>query len=279
MTKIIAELCVNHMGKTEIAESMIFSAKEVGVDMVKIQSFQSNKLKKGNKEDYKIYELTDDQHIVICELCKKYEIELLTTCFDTGRIPFLKNLGFNKIKIASPDIVNYELLDSVFENFNEVIVSTASATRNEIDKFVIRYRKYKNGNNITLMHCNPHYPTDLIQVNLLNMIDFKNQYHGFNVGFSDHTIGTDASKIAICLGADYIEKHMTLNRYLPGPDQSMATTVDEFEELVEWNKKVTAIMGPKYEQYINPDILSLELFTEDVNSEYIDNFRNRWINE
>lgn len=262
-TKIIAELCANHMGNGKVLESMIRLASESKIDIVKIQSYDSSKLIKGVVNDYKKYELTDRDHFLVKQFCNKYNIELLTTCFDTGRVDFLKNsLGFKKIKIAGPDVVNYKLLDKVFDNFEEVLVSTAAATMKELEEFYKRY----HGCHFILMHCNPYYPTPLNKVNLMRMIKIREKFclNTSGVGFSDHTLGTEAAKMAICYGAVYVEKHFTLCRDLPGPDQFMSSTIDDFKDIVAWRDSFDMIVNTSDED--QPD------------ESYIKNFRDRWKN-
>jgi len=246
MSYIIADLCANHTGNVEIAKSMIKCLGDVGVDYAKVQSINHHNLvqKPGvtdiehyyNKLYYKEVELSNEDHFEIKKACDDNNVKMLCTCFNIDRIPFLKELKLDVVKVASPDLTSYKMIDALLSCHKRVIVSTAGCTQGELNNSFNRY-----GSNVTFMYCNPYYPTPLDKVSMAVLI---NQFKGkVNFGYSDHTMGTEASKYAICLGAEYVEKHFTLNRNLPGRDQFMSTTIDEFKELVEWQKVVVEMTG------------------------------------
>ena len=90
---------------------------------------------------------------------------------------------------------------------------------------------------------------------------------GCRFGYSDHTLGTEAGKYAICIGAEYLEKHFTLNRYLPGRDQKMSSTMDEMKELANWAKLVEGMAGIE-----DPDLTDADLiFRENYIGKWGDN--------
>ena len=94
---------------------------------------------------------------------------------------------------------------------------------------------------VVFFHCVTKYPCPLDEINMDRMVYLREK--GLHVGYSDHSIGVDAGKYAICLGAEYIEKHFTLNRSLPGRDQKMSATIEEISELVRWGKLVDSMRG------------------------------------
>ncbi len=242
MTRIIADACCNHMGDRRIMEAMIRAAAGAGVDIVKFQSFRADKLRKDWPDYdnahayYKAHELSESDHIWLMEKCREYGVSFLTTAFDLDTVDMLADLGLKQVKIASPDCNNWALIDKCLEVFEKVFISTGMHAREEIVQLVGRIRAKKKINNVSIFYCVSSYPAHPEVLFLGNMNIFYS-------GFSDHTLGTDAAKLAIALGADYVEKHLTLNRNLPGKDQAFAGTVEEFREICQWRDKVKAMMG------------------------------------
>jgi len=245
-TMIIAEAAANHAGKIDIAKNMVRVAAECGADYIKFQSWQSKNLKQGdpNYERHKKSELSDKDHYVLLEECKKHKIKFLTTCFDIGRVDFLSKLGIDTIKVPSTEIGSLRMLRALREKFDHVIVSTGAALTEEVKKAAEILRNGK----FTFLHCVSIYPTPLDKVNLKRMIWLR-QFTP-SVGFSDHSLGTEASKVAIALGANFIEKHFTIDNTLSGKDQAMSSTPDAIKEIADYAKEVERLMGEEtYELY------------------------------
>lgn len=206
--KIVAEAATNHNGDIIIAKEMINAAKDAGADVIKFQSWQTRNMDPGNPA-YKIMktkELSDDDHYLLLDECNKTGIEFLTTCFDVKRVEFLASLGLKTIKVASTDVGSLRLLRMLRERFENIILSTGMSYSSEIEKAV----KVLHSGNFTLLHCVSLYPTPPGKANLKRILTL--QQFAENVGYSDHTIGNTASKIAIAMGATIIEKHFTLKR-------------------------------------------------------------------
>ena len=242
-TKIIADLTSNHMGNLQVMEAMIRCLADHKVDIVKVQSWQAKMLRKNfenyqqNYEYYRKHQLSKEHHLQIKTMCDKYGIEMLATCFDLERVDFLKSLGLQTIKIASPDTASYKLIKSLLNKFERLIISTGATAEEELKKTIDMCK----GRDVVFLHCVTIYPCPLNEVNMDRMLYLREK--GIRVGYSDHTMGTEAAKYAICLGAEYVEKHFTLNKYLPGRDQKMSATIDEMSELVQWSKLVDAMRG------------------------------------
>mgnify|MGYP001161299145 CR=1 FL=1 len=242
-TKIIADLTSNHLGDMEVIEAMIHCLSEHKIDFIKIQSWRADMLRKdypdyqSNYNYYEKHQLSDDDHYRVLELCKKYEIQFLTTCFNINRIDFLSSLGINTIKVASSDFGSYRMISKLLDKFESLIISAGASTKEELEKTIDLCK----GRDVTFLHCVSTYPCPLNEVNMERMLYLRER--GLKVGYSDHTLGTEASKYAICLGAKYVEKHFTLNRYLPGRDQKMSSTIDEMSELLEWSHLVNSMRG------------------------------------
>lgn len=252
MTKIIAEACANHLGDRRIMEAMVKAASSVGVDIIKFQSWKADKLRKdwpdydNAYQYYKQHELSENDHYWLLAKCKEYNIEFLTTVFDLDTVDFLCYLGIKRVKIASPDANNWPLLDKCLERFDEVIISTGMHGPAEIQDLKTYISTGLREKKTSFMHCISTYPATIEEINMRIMTYNKCPITTF--GFSDHTIGLEAGKLAIALGADYLEKHFTLSRYLPGKDQSLSATPEEFAELVKWRGQVKLMMGNSWRE-------------------------------
>ena len=242
-TKIIADLTSNHLGNFQVLEGMIECLAECNVNVVKTQSWRADKLRpdiNNYNENYNYYtnhQLSDKDHIRIKELCDDAGLEMLVTCFDLERIDFLSTLGLESIKVASSDAASYRMIETLLDRFNQVIISTGATTDDELTKTM----EICQGRNVVFLHCVAIYPCPLSHVNMDRMLDLRGK--GFRVGYSDHTLGIEAGKYAISLGAECLEKHFTLNRYLPGRDQKMSATMEEMKELTDWAIKVEEMKG------------------------------------
>ena len=222
---------------------MIKCLSERSVDFVKTQSWQASKLRPTQFDFdnalryYRDLELTNEDHRTIKDFCVGHGLKMLTTCFDIERIDFLKTLEIEAIKVASSDSRSFSMIKKLLDSFQTVIISTGATTRKELDSLI----RFCDGYDPVFLHCTSIYPCPLEDVNMARMLYLRDM--GVRFGFSDHTIGTQAGKFAISLGAEYLEKHFTLSRYLPGKDQKMSTLPDEFAELVKWAELVERMRG------------------------------------
>lgn len=218
------DACANHLGDRRLIETMIQKAAQVGADYIKFQSFEADRLSKNfpdyetNHSYYKSVELTDEDHKFIMDKCKQYNINPLFTVFNADKVDFLVSLGLDIVKIASPDGDNYPLINKCLKSFETVIVSTGMIDVKQVSMLL------KIG--CKTLYCVSKYPTQLGDIDYTAM-----QLHD---GFSDHSLGIEAGKKAIDLNMGYLEKHFTLGRDLPGRDQAMSTTLDEFKELISY---------------------------------------------
>lgn len=250
-TKIIAEIASSHNGDIELAKAMIRAAADAGADIVKFQSWQAKNVADTDpdKKRYEKLELSDDDHKILMQECEKAGVEFLTTCFDTGRIPFLKNLGLKKIKVPSINLKEPKLLEALAKNFEHIFIATGMSNVVEIENAVKILSKVK----YTIMHCVSIYPTPLEKANL-EKIEWLKKISP-SVGYSDHTLGIEAPIVAMGMGIDYLEKHFTLSRYLPQDTHvtadgtppitthAIACEPHELKEICDWSKKIVQIKG------------------------------------
>jgi N,N'-diacetyllegionaminate synthase len=280
---IIAEAGVNHNGSIDLAKKLIDAAVYAGVDFVKFQTFKSESLvsKSANKASYQIentndrsetqlqmlkkLELSKEQHYEIITYCKEKKISFFSTAFDIESLEFLKELGLSMVKIPSGEITNLPYLRKAAELFSEVIISTGMSTINDIEQAINIFLKAGvNKNNISILHCNTEYPTEMKDVNLLAMHTIQKIFNT-KVGYSDHTLGTEVPIAAVALGAQIIEKHFTLDRSLPGPDQLASLEPNELKFMVDSIRNIElAISGSGDKIPSDSEIKNIEIARKSI---------------
>ena len=191
----------------------------------------------------KSLELSKSNHKVIKNFCVKKKINFLSTPYDINSAKFLKKLGCKIFKTASADIVDLELHAYLAKTKKKVLISTGMSNLEEINQCVKIYKKYSN-NNYVLLHCVSNYPCSLKSLNLKAISLIKERFKT-KVGYSDHSNGNLAAVASVVLGASVVEKHFTINRGLPGPDQKASSTPNEFSKMVREIRKTELILGKK----------------------------------
>jgi len=255
---IIAEIGVNHNGSIEIAKKLIDIASEAGVNAVKFQSFKAEKLvtKDAKKAEYqeqttgyidtqfemlKKLELDYYKHQELMEYSKSKGVLFLSSPFDLGSITLLTELGMQIFKIPSGEINNLPYLRKIGQLNKKVILSTGMATLGEIETAIDILRE--NGAvDITVLHCNTEYPTPMEDVNLKAMNTIKDALK-VEVGYSDHTQGIEVAIAAVALGATIIEKHLTLDKTMEGPDHRASLEPQELRQLVKSIRNIEVALG------------------------------------
>jgi len=260
MTYIIAEAGVNHNGDMAMAKELIRSAFESGADAVKFQSFiateevsvfaekaeyqkQATNPSESQLEMIRELELDYTQHLELLASAESIGIEFLSSPFDIPSLMMLHSLGLKKIKIPSGEITNLPYLRKLGALDWDVILSTGMSTLGEIETALeVLEAAGMSRAQITVLHCNTEYPTTIQDVNLRAMCSIRDAF-GVAVGYSDHTVGIEVSIAAVALGATVIEKHLTLNRNLPGPDHKASLEPDEFAAMVRAIRNIEQAMG------------------------------------
>ncbi len=253
---IIAEAGVNHNGDMDTALKMIDVAKEAGVDIVKFQTSLTSTSKYSEKANYqkettgadesqldmiKKLRLSFDQHRQLKEYCDSIGIQYLSTPFDFESIDFLNSLGCDFWKVPSGEIVNVPYLRRIGRTGKNIIMSTGIGTLEEIGRAMDILRESGAGE-IRLLQCTTEYPTPYEDINLKAM-DTLRETFGVEVGLSDHSMGIEIPIAAVAMGAKVIEKHFTLSREMPGPDQKASIEPDELKAMVSSIRHVEAAMG------------------------------------
>ena len=259
-TIIIAEAGVNHNGDINLALRLVDIAAKSKADYIKFQTYstdelvqkklglaryQKNNTKKNNSqyEMLKKYELSESDHFKIIKRCKKKRIKFLSSPFDLKSIDLLNKLKMDLFKIPSGEITNIPYLRKIGSFKKRILLSTGMSNIKEIkiaiQTLIASGTKKKN---ITVLHCSSEYPTKKKNLNLLS-IPFLKKKFDINVGYSDHSLGLDASLTAVALGAKVIEKHFTINSKLNGPDHKVSLNPTQFANLVKGIRNIESSLG------------------------------------
>jgi len=254
-TLVIAEIGVNHNGDVGLAKEMIAAAKDTGVDVVKFQTYKAEEvmtdetplagyMKDGDSNFLELarrLELTFDETLELQAYANSKDIEFLSSPFDVPSCEFLGTIGMRRLKIPSGETVNPFLLRAAAETGLPLIVSTGMATLQEVRRS-LDYLERHNSGPVTVLHCTTQYPAEPQFSNLRAMATMAREF-GLPVGYSDHTPGIEISLAAVALGATVIEKHFTLDKRLPGPDQAASLEPHEFTALVDGIRNINSALG------------------------------------
>lgn len=171
----------------------------------------------------------------IKEYCREQEMEFLATPMSRGAAELLnEDVGIDRWKIGSGDILDFVMLDYIRDSNKPVILSSGMSTLEELRKSY-EYLHEKT-NDISILHCVSQYPCPLSELNLNTIPFLKNKFPGVRIGLSDHSLGIEGSLMAASLGAEIIEKHFSLSRDSWGPDHKASATLGEIQELIDWIK-------------------------------------------
>jgi N,N'-diacetyllegionaminate synthase len=259
-TIIIAEVGVNHNGSVDLAKQLIDEVVKSGADFVKFQTFKADSLvtKAAEKADYQKnssgktetqyemlskLELDEASHHELMRYCEFKKIKFMSTAFDNECVDFLFNLGQKIFKVPSGEITNLPYLRRIGKIADEVILSTGMSNLGEIEFAInVLEKSGLNRANIVVLHCTSEYPAPLDEVNLLAMKTIGSAF-GVRYGYSDHTMGIEVSLAAVALGASVIEKHITLDKALPGPDHLASLEPHELMNLVNGIRNIELALG------------------------------------
>lgn len=255
---VIAEAGVNHNGRVDLAEALVDAAADAGADAVKFQTFDPQLLASpaagkayyqrvttgdsgGQREMLASLTLPADAYPALKRRAEKRNVIFLSTPFDDQSLDFLVALGVGAIKIGSGDLTNHLLLARAAEKGIPLMLSTGMATVAEVDAAVAAISE--NGSPpLILLHCVSRYPAEAGECNLRVIPALKERF-GVPVGWSDHAQGTEVSVAAVALGADVVEKHLTLDRSMAGPDHAASLEPAEFRALTLGIRDVSSALG------------------------------------
>jgi sialic acid synthase SpsE len=286
MTYIIGEIGQNHNGSVDVAKLIIdyaardiiddqFNQKLHRMDAVKLtkrdltqelsKSAMSNVYNSPHAfgrtygEHREFLELNDDEHFELYKYAKSKGLDFVETLCAINCLSMLKYFIPDFLKVASRDLTNLPLLNALAETKIPLIISTGMAGENEINKAIEVITKYHS--NLTILHCLSQYPSEYKNINLRTIDWLKENYPKYKIGYSDHSIGVSIPVAAVAMGAEVIEKHITLDRNMKGTDQAGSLGIDGMFRLVRDIRNLDQAMGEK-KIFLDDSVLSAKLKLE-----------------
>lgn len=262
---VIAEAGVNHNGSLDLALRLCEAAHAAGADAVKFQTFRAQdlvvpgaptaeyqKTQTGDTDQFAMLqrlELTEAQHRAIDAYCRQIGIEFFSTPFSVAAVDMLAALGVRRLKLSSGELTHRALVAHAAATGLPLILSTGMGTMKEIREALDWVREARGHlHDVAVLHCTSAYPAPGAALNLRALQSMARDLPGVTIGYSDHSLGIEAPMAAVALGAQIIEKHLTLNRALPGPDQAASLEPEAFGEMVVSIRRVEAMRGDGVKQ-------------------------------
>lgn len=256
---LIAEAGVNHNGDINLAKKLIDIAVNAKVDAIKFQTYNSDSLilKSTSKVDYqkaktdsnesfydmlKRYELSKENFIELKTYCEQKRLIFLSTPFDDKSVELLELLHVPAYKIGSGDMNNFPLLKLICSKQKPILLSTGMASLEEV-KESVNFIIDNQVEEIVIFQCTTNYPAQYQEINLNVIETFKTEFPKFLIGFSDHSLGIEASIGAAAKGVKVIEKHFTLDKNMEGPDHGASLDPNELKEWVNGIRNLEKALG------------------------------------
>jgi len=255
---IIAEAGVNHNGDMDLARQLVDAATRAGADAVKFQTFTAESLltPEAPKAEYQKQttgsvesqfemisrlELSAGDHRELINYCEDQGILFMSSSFDESSTDLLAELDVAVYKVPSGEITNLPFLDHVARKGKPMIVSTGMAYLSEVEA-AVRTIEAAGNQDYILLQCTSNYPADPADANLAAMATMATAFNA-PVGYSDHTPGIEVPLAAVALGACVVEKHITVDNALPGPDHLASSEPEEFSAMVRGIRTVESSLG------------------------------------
>ena len=279
-TYIIGEIGQNHNGSVDIAKLIVelvsrpiyeetFGLELKPMDAVKMtkrdlnEELTNSQMRKeylGHQSFGKTYgehraflELSDEEHFEVYKFAKSFGLDFIETLCSKGCLSLLKLFSPDRLKVASRDLTNLPLIEMLAETQIPIILSTGMASIFDLDNALNIISKYHN--NVSILHCISQYPTSPENLNLRTIHYLKKHYAEYTIGFSDHTIGISAPVVAVGMGAEIIEKHITVDRRMKGTDQSGSLGPDGVNRMIRDIRIAERWLG-KEDLYIDNSVIA-----------------------
>ena len=267
-TYIIGEIGQNHNGSVDIAKLIVelisrpvkeesfhldlkpmdavkMTKRDLSEELTTSQMLRPydnpNSFGKTYGEHRAFLELDNEQHYEVYQYAKSLGLDFIETLCSIGCLSLLKLFTPDKLKVASRDLTNLPLLERMAETRIPIILSTGMAGKKELDEALSVITKYHS--DIAILHCVYEYPTHPDHLNLRTISYLKKHYSQYTIGFSDHTIGISAPVTAIGLGAEIIEKHVTIDRRMKGTDQAGSLGPDGVNRMIRDIRLIERSLG------------------------------------
>lgn len=285
-TYIIGEIGQNHNGSVDIAKLIVeLIARPVHVDEFPINLKPMNAVKMTRRdlneeltttqmnriydtpnsfgrtygEHRAFLELDDEAHFEVYKFAKEKGLDFVETLCAKGCLSLLNLFTPDYLKVASRDLTNLPLLAAMAETKIPIILSTGMAGKKELDDALEVITHYHD--DISILHCVSQYPTHPDNLNLNTILYLKEHYGKYHIGFSDHTIGISAPVVAVGMGAEIIEKHITIDRHMKGTDQAGSLGPDGVNRMVRDIRICEKWLGTK-DLYIDKSVASAKVKLE-----------------
>lgn len=250
----IAEIGINHNGSLELAKELIDSAVDAGADVVKFQKRDVDScvpkkvaatmretpwgemtyIEYKRKTEFGRYEYDE-----IDRYCKKKNILWTASVWDEKSLEFLMKYYVPFLKVPSACLTDLELLKKVVQKGVPVILSIGMSSMDEVEKAV----QILGGTELTIMHCNSSYPAKEDELDLNVIPKLKERYPNYTIGYSGHELGIMPTLVAACLGAEVIERHITIDKGMWGTDQKASLDSKELRELIVMLRELPMWLG------------------------------------
>ena len=260
---IIAEMSANHCGDKELAKKIIKTAKEIGADAVKVQTYTADTLTIDCDDE--VFQIKDKDSLwkgenlyslyqkaytpwewqgELKQYADEIGIDFFSTPFDYTAVDFLERINVPLYKIASFEAIDYPLVKYAASKGKPMIISTGISSIDEIQE-VVEACKSVGNNDITLLKCTSAYPAKLEDMNIITIKDMVERFspQGIKIGLSDHSMSIEPVVAAVALGAEVIEKHFTLDRALGGADSGFSLNIEEFKQMIDAVRNTEKVLG------------------------------------
>lgn len=252
---VIAEVGINHNGDLKLAKRLVDAAIRAGADAAKFQKRKLSEVYRQTILDHPRqgeqglqyivpllmeFELSDDEFVELSGYCRNQGITFLCTPWDRASVDFLETLDIVAYKIGSPDMTNFPLIEYAAATGKPLLVSTGMSTEDEIRRTLAFLAKLKV--ECGLFHCVSTYPAAQDEINL-RFMQRLHEWSGWPVGYSGHETGMDVSVAAVAMGACMLERHITLDRTMRGPDHKASLDPDAFAAQVRAVRQMESALG------------------------------------
>ena len=285
-TYIIGEIGQNHNGSVDIAKLIVelisrpVKEEYFGIDLRPMNAVKMTKRDLAHElsdsqmsrvydspnsfgrtyGEHRAYlELSDEQHFEVYKYAKEKGLDFVETLCAPSCLSMMKYFTPDYLKVASRDLTNIPLLEALAETKIPMILSTGMAGKKELDEALDVICRYHN--EISILHCVSQYPTNPNNLNLNTIKYLKDNYPQYKIGFSDHTIGISAPIAAIAMGAEIIEKHVTIDRRMKGTDQAGSLGPDGVNRMIR-DIRITEMSMGKEELFIEPEVKNSKIKLE-----------------
>ncbi len=267
-TYIIGEIGQNHNGSVDIAKKIIDVSSEAvedklfntvmsPMDAIKLTKrdlkaeltdsamhkpyLSEHSFGKTYGEHRQALELDDEQHYELYKYAKSKGLDVIETLCAKGCFSMFKYFEPDRLKVASRDLTNLPLLEAMAETKIPIILSTGMGGKMELDNALDVISRYHS--DISILHCLSQYPSEYERINMNTILYLKKHYPNYTIGYSDHSIGIVMPAVAVAMGAEIVEKHITLDRNMKGTDHRGSLGVDGIYRMIRDIRNVEKSLG------------------------------------